>query len=88
MRPQKDSGADRLIQMLATAMGEVGDLLLDETIVELMLNPDGRLWQDRLGEGRRFTGYTVSPADMMNEFLKQCRRRTVSSRVSSWSNGG
>ena len=63
IRPQKDSGADRLIQMLATALGEVGDLLLDETIVELMLNPDGRLWQDRLGEGRRFTGYTVSPAD-------------------------
>ncbi len=63
MQTPNDKGADRLIQMLATALGEVGDLLLDETIVELMLNPDGRLWQDRLGEGRRFTGYTVSPAD-------------------------
>jgi len=40
MQTPNDKGADRLIQMLATALGEVGDLLLDETIVELMLNPE------------------------------------------------
>lgn len=62
-QPGKDSGADRLTRMLASAMGKVGDLLLDEAIVEIMLNPDGRVWQDRLGEGRSFTGYTLAAAD-------------------------
>jgi len=55
---------DRLIAMLATALGETaGSLLLDDTIIELMLNPDGKLWIDRLGEGRSFTGHIMSPAD-------------------------
>ena len=55
---------DRLISMLATALGETaGKLLLDDTIIELMLNPDGKLWIDRLGEGRSFTGHVMAPAD-------------------------
>ena len=44
---------DRLTTMLATALGDVaGGLLLDDSIIELMLNPDGKLWIDRLGHGR------------------------------------
>jgi type IV secretion system protein TrbB len=55
---------DRLTAMLATALGETaGKLLLDPGIIELMLNPDGRLWIDRLGEGRSFTGQNMTPAD-------------------------
>ena len=55
---------DRLTQMLATALGDTaGQLLLDESIAEIMLNPDGSLWIDRLGEGRSYTGFTMSPAD-------------------------
>ena len=55
---------DRLTTMLATALGDVaGGLLLDDSIIELMLNPDGKLWIDRLGHGRSFTGHTMTPAD-------------------------
>ncbi len=35
----------------------------DPTIVEVMLNPDGRLWVDRLASGLTATGETLSPAD-------------------------
>ena len=50
--------------MLATALGDVaGSLLLDDTVVELMLNPDGKLWIDRLGEGRTYTGHSMSLSD-------------------------
>lgn len=60
----KDSSAERLIAMLKTALGpHVGDLLSDEQVIELMLNPDGKLWADRLGRGREFTGHTVTPDD-------------------------
>jgi len=59
-----DSSRHRLLQMLTTAMGaHITALLEDPAVVELMLNPDGRLWVDRLGSGRSDTGYTVNPAD-------------------------
>jgi len=55
---------DRLTAMLATALGETaGKLLLDDSIIEIMLNPDGKLWIDRLGEGRSFTGVNMGPSD-------------------------
>ncbi len=65
MRPNAgEMGNDRLTRMLATALGEVaGNLLLDPTVIELMLNADSKLWIDRLGEGRSFTGHSISPAD-------------------------
>ena len=64
MTLMRHASDDRLTTMLATALGEeAGRLLLDDTIVELMLNPDGKLWVDRLGEGRSFTGHLMSPAD-------------------------
>jgi type IV secretion system protein VirB11 len=50
--------------MLATALGdEAGRLLLDDTVTEIMLNPDGCLWIERLGKGRSFTGQRMSAAD-------------------------
>jgi type IV secretion system protein VirB11 len=50
--------------MLKTALGsDVGDLLSDDRIIELMLNQDGKLWSDRLGVGRQDTGHKISPAD-------------------------
>ncbi len=60
----KDSSSERLIAMLKTALGpDVGNLLSDEKIIELMLNQDGKLWSDRLGVGRQDTGHKISPAD-------------------------
>ncbi|MBF0864317.1 MAG: P-type conjugative transfer ATPase TrbB [Gluconobacter potus] len=54
----------RGISMLRTAMGPAIALhLADPAVVEVMLNPDGRLWIDRLSEGLSDTGETVTPAD-------------------------
>jgi P-type conjugative transfer ATPase TrbB len=61
-----DSGAeavDRRIRMLRTAMGpEIAAALEDPEVVEVLLNPDGSLWLDRLGSGRAPTGTTLPPA--------------------------
>jgi len=51
-------------RMLRTALGPaIAAWLENPAIVEVMLNPDGRLWVDRLGGGLSDTGETLSPAD-------------------------
>ena len=41
-------------RMLRTALGPaIAGFLADPSIVEVMLNPDGRLWIDRLSGGLR-----------------------------------
>ena len=55
---------ERLTCMLSSALGEaVLRFLEDDSVIELMLNPDGKLWLDRLGSGRSFSGHTFSAAD-------------------------
>jgi type IV secretion system protein VirB11 len=50
--------------MLSTALGpSVAQFLEDPSVVEVMLNPDGRLWVDRLAEGLVETEATISPED-------------------------
>jgi len=50
--------------MLRTALGpSITAWLDDAAVIEVMLNPDGRLWVDRLGEGIAETGMTLSAAD-------------------------
>ncbi len=50
--------------MLRTALGPaVARFLEDPAVVEVMLNPDGRLWIDRLAEGLADTGEHLTPAD-------------------------
>jgi type IV secretion system protein VirB11 len=50
--------------MLRTALGPaIAVFLEDQTIVEVMLNPDGRLWIDRLSGGLEDTGQKMSAAD-------------------------
>jgi type IV secretion system protein VirB11 len=50
--------------MLRTALGPaIAGFLGDASVVEVMLNPDGRLWIDRLAEGLSDTGERLSPAD-------------------------
>lgn len=54
---------DRRVRMLRTAMGtEIAAALQDPEVVEVLLNPDGSLWLDRLGAGRAPTGLTFAPA--------------------------
>src|SRR6204780_1694414 len=51
-------------RMLRTALGPAISAYLEDTsIVEVMLNPDGRLWIDRLSGGLEDTGCRVTPAD-------------------------
>ncbi|MBB6458173.1 type IV secretion system protein VirB11 [Acetobacter lovaniensis] len=52
------------MSMLRTAMGPaIAAHLADPAVVEVMLNPDGRLWIDRLSEGLSDTGDAITPAD-------------------------
>jgi type IV secretion system protein VirB11 len=49
--------------MLRTAMGPVIAAALDDPeVVEVLLNPDGALWVDRLGSGRSQSGHSLSAA--------------------------
>ncbi len=51
-------------RMLRTALGPaIAAFLEDATVVEVMLNPDGRLWIDRLASGLEDTGHHMSAAD-------------------------
>jgi type IV secretion system protein TrbB len=51
-------------RMLRSALGPaIGAWLEDPAVVEVMLNPDGRLWVDRLTEGLADTGERLSAAD-------------------------
>ena len=76
MRAHKRSGDDVVVssresvavergtRMLRTALGPaVARFLDDPAIVEVMLNPDGRLWIDRLASGLADTGEQLSPTD-------------------------
>lgn len=50
--------------MLRTAMGQtIGTALSDPSVLEIMVNPDGVLRLDRLGEGRHDTGARMSTAE-------------------------
>jgi type IV secretion system protein VirB11 len=42
--------------------------LADHSVIEVMLNPDGRVWRDKLGEGMSDTGY-VMPASQAEKLL-------------------
>ena len=60
----KSEAASRSVRMLRTAMGPaITAWLEDPAVVEVMLNPDGRLWIDRLSEGLADTGKRLSAAD-------------------------
>jgi type IV secretion system protein VirB11 len=59
-----NEGLSRGARMLRTALGPaIGRYLEDDAIVEVMLNPDGRLWVDRLKEGLVPTDDVLTPAD-------------------------
>lgn len=62
--PIENGARQRGISMLRTAMGPaIAGHLADSAVVEVMLNPDGRLWIDRLAGGMGDTGETITPAD-------------------------
>jgi type IV secretion system protein VirB11 len=63
-RSSAATSLDRRIRMLRTAMGPVIARALDDAdVIEIMLNPDGSLWVDRLSSGRAPMGVQLSAAD-------------------------
>jgi len=55
---------DRQTRMLRTAMGPaIAAALEDPEVVEVLLNPDGSLWFDRLSSGRTPSGLKLTPHD-------------------------
>lgn len=61
---QQSEAVSRGSRMLRTALGPaIAGYLDDAQIVEVMLNPDGRLWIDRLSEGLCETDDHLSAAD-------------------------
>ena len=63
--PSDTISGDRRRAMLRTAMGPtIAAALADPTVIEIMINPDGALRLDRLGEGRIDTGTRYDPAQV------------------------
>ena len=64
VHPIQSEAKSRGARMLRTALGtSIAAWLDDPAVIEVMLNPDGRLWVDRLGEGISDTGELLSAAD-------------------------
>ena len=62
--PLRSEARSRGVRMLRTALGaSVASWLDDPATIEVMLNPDGRLWIDRLGEGVSDTGERMAATD-------------------------
>jgi type IV secretion system protein VirB11 len=60
----QNQAAERSARMLRTAMGAaIAEWLVEPAVIEIMLNPDGQLWLDRLGEGLSATGVSMAAAD-------------------------
>ncbi len=56
--------SDRKVAALRQAMGPViAAALADRRVVEVMVNPDGKIWVDKIGEGRSYTGETLAHDD-------------------------
>lgn len=52
-------------QMLRTAFGSViAAALADPAVIEVMVNPDGRLWLDKVGQGRIDAGESIATAEV------------------------
>jgi type IV secretion system protein VirB11 len=62
--PAAQEANDRRRQMLRTAFGPtIAAALADPTVLEVMVNPDGRLWIDRATDGRADTGRRLGAAE-------------------------
>jgi type IV secretion system protein TrbB len=62
--PAVEEAQGRRRQMLRTAFGPtIAAALADPTVIEVMVNPDGKLWIERATEGRRDTGERIGSAE-------------------------
>lgn len=57
----------RKLNMLKTAFGDqVLEYLYDDTTIEIMLNPDGRVHYEKLGEGKQISNIILTPQQAEN----------------------
>src|SRR6266568_652978 len=56
---------DGLLTMLSTSLNQIKHLLVDPDIIEIMLNPDGKVWADNLKTGRYDTNIEILPEDSL-----------------------
>lgn len=64
VHPLKAEASTRGSRMLRSALGsDINGWLNDSAVIEVMLNPDGHIWIDRLGLGLSDTGVTLSASD-------------------------
>ncbi|MBX9591689.1 MAG: P-type conjugative transfer ATPase TrbB [Hyphomonadaceae bacterium] len=62
--PAAEEAQGRRRQMLRTAFGPtIAAALADPTVIEVMVNPDGRLWIERATIGRQDTGERIGSAE-------------------------
>ncbi len=55
---------DRKAQALRQSLGPViASALAERLVVEVMVNPDGKIWIDRIGEGRSYSGHNMAASD-------------------------
>lgn len=63
--PEAEESRERRAAMLRTAMGPaIAQALADPLVAEVMVNPDGALRLDRLGEGRSQTKTSLTPGEV------------------------
>ncbi len=60
---QSEAVSRRTCMPCAALAPAIAAFLADPEIVEVMLNPDGRLWVDRLSTGLAYSGERLSAAD-------------------------
>ena len=62
--PAAEEAQGRRRQMLRTAFGPtIAAALADRTVIEVMVNPDGKLWVERASVGRQFTGERIASGE-------------------------
>ena len=61
---QESITSERTLAMLRTAMGaDIAGALDDPKVIEIMLNPDGHIWVDKIGKGRFDTDKSLTPKE-------------------------
>lgn len=63
MQPNGQQVAARRSRVLMSNLGApIADALRESAVVEVIANPDGRLWVERIGRGREATDHRLTPA--------------------------
>ena len=67
---------ERTLQMLRTAFGKtITDALDDETVIEIMVNPDGKIWLDEIGAGMSCAEAKLTPEEAERVVRQTAGRR-------------